>query len=99
MEEFGASIEVLDHFYTTDFYVQSAFDKSQVISIYYYVRSLQALELDFREKAFDFSGQDGEVKQSFRWIPLSRLQPEDMTFPIDRQIGRPSCRERVCQYV
>jgi 8-oxo-dGTP diphosphatase len=37
MEELGLEIEVLDHFYTTDFFQPSAFDDSQVISIYYYI--------------------------------------------------------------
>jgi len=36
-EELGIDIEVTGHFYTTDFFQQSAFDNSQVISIYYWV--------------------------------------------------------------
>ena len=36
-EELGIDVEVLEHFYTTDFFQQSAFDDSQVISIYYFV--------------------------------------------------------------
>ncbi|MCF8449363.1 MAG: NUDIX domain-containing protein [Taibaiella sp.] len=36
-EELGIDIEVLEHFYTTDFFQASAFDDSQVISIYYRV--------------------------------------------------------------
>jgi 8-oxo-dGTP diphosphatase len=35
MEELNTEIEVLRHFYTTDFFQPSAFDNSQVISIYY----------------------------------------------------------------
>ncbi|HYH55044.1 MAG TPA: NUDIX hydrolase, partial [Anseongella sp.] len=49
-------------------------------------RLLEPLKLSFKEQAFDFGGQSGEVMQSFRWIPLSRLKPEDMTYPIDRHV-------------
>src|SRR3978361_2267712 len=45
IEECNAEIEVISHFYTTDFFVKSAFNDSQVISIYYKVRNLNALEL------------------------------------------------------
>jgi ADP-ribose pyrophosphatase YjhB (NUDIX family) len=44
-EELNCEIEVIKHFYTTDFYQPSAFDDSRVISIYYEVRPTQALEL------------------------------------------------------
>src|ERR1041384_413000 len=37
MEELGLDINVFQHYYTTDFFQQSAFDDSQVISIYYLV--------------------------------------------------------------
>ena len=37
VEECDAEVEVLSHFYTTDFYVKSAFNNSQVISVYYTV--------------------------------------------------------------
>ncbi len=36
-EELNIDIEVLGHFYTTDFFQPSAYDDSQVISIYYFV--------------------------------------------------------------
>jgi ADP-ribose pyrophosphatase YjhB (NUDIX family) len=39
IEECGAEVEVTDHFYTTDFYVKSAFNDSQVISVYYLVKN------------------------------------------------------------
>ena len=39
LEEFGIDIEVTDHFYTTDYFQPSAFDNSQVVSIYYWVDS------------------------------------------------------------
>ena len=35
IEELNINIEPLGHFYTTDFFQRSAYDNSQVISIYY----------------------------------------------------------------
>jgi ADP-ribose pyrophosphatase YjhB (NUDIX family) len=40
-EELNLDIEVIDHFYTTDFFVNSAFsNQHQVISIYYTVKAI-----------------------------------------------------------
>jgi 8-oxo-dGTP diphosphatase len=87
MEECNAEVEVLSHFYTTDFFVKSAFNDSQIISIYYKVRNLKALELSFKTKVFDFDGE-GDVLQSFRWIKLSGLSADDYTFPIDKHVAQ-----------
>ena len=37
MEECNAEVEVISHFYTTDFFVKSAFNDSQVLSVYYII--------------------------------------------------------------
>lgn len=84
-EECLAEIEVLRHFYTTDFYVKSAFNDSQIISVYYMVRNISPLNLNFKNKVFDFDGE-GDVLQSFRWIPVAELNVEYMTFPIDQHV-------------
>lgn len=85
IEECDAGIEVLEHFYTTDFFVKSAFNDTQVISVYYKVRNLSPLKLLFKSVQFDFDGE-GDVLQSFRWIGLSELQENDVTFPIDKHV-------------
>src|SRR6478672_4994784 len=54
VEECNAEVEVLEHFYTTDFFIQSAFNDSQIISVYYIVRPLTDLQLCFKDKIFDF---------------------------------------------
>jgi 8-oxo-dGTP diphosphatase len=36
LEECAAEIEVLNHFYTTDFFEKSSFNDSQILSIYYF---------------------------------------------------------------
>lgn len=83
MEECQTEIEVLAHFYTTDFYEQSSFNDSQVISIYYFVKSLHPLNLTFNTGVFDFKDIG---TQSFRWIPLKDLKVEDVTFKTDQTV-------------
>lgn len=87
IEECNARIDVLQHFYTTDFYVKSAFNDSQIISVYYMVKNVQPLDLNFKTEIFDFD-KEGEVLQAFRWIKLSDLKPDDLTFPIDKHVAR-----------
>ena len=87
MEECFVGIEVLSHFYTSDFFLRSAFSDSQVIIVYYRVKNLEPLNLSIKTKVFDFEGE-GEVLQSFRWVKLNDLKPEDCTFPIDQHVVR-----------
>lgn len=85
VEECNVEIEVLSHFYTTDFFVRSAFNDTQVISVYYKVKNLSPLNMMFKSVQFDFDGE-GDVLQSFRWIDLSELREDDVTFPIDKHV-------------
>jgi len=85
IEECNLGIEVISHFYTTDFFVKSAFNDSQIISVYYVVKNITPLNLAFKTIAFDFDGE-GEVLQSFRWVDMSDINPEDVTFPIDQHV-------------
>ena len=86
VEECNAEIEVHSHFYTTDFFVKSAFNDSQIISVYYTVRNINTLDLNFKKKVFDFDGE-GDVLQAFRWVKLSELREDDFTFPIDQYVA------------
>src|ERR1700733_9434902 len=85
IEECNAEIEVLGHFYTTDFFVKSAFNDSQVISVYYIVKNTKPLQLNFKTLVFDFDGE-GDVLQSFRWVKLTQLVAEDFLFPTDQHV-------------
>ena len=85
MEECNAEIEVLEHFYTTDFFIQSVFNDSQVISVYYLVKPVSGLNLDFKELPFDFQTK-GDILQAFRWKGIHDLSDEDLTFPTDQQV-------------
>jgi len=68
IEECNAEVEVISHFYTTDFIIKSAFNDSQIISVYYLVKNTAPLNLDFKTKPFDFDGE-GDVLQIF---PMDR---------------------------
>jgi 8-oxo-dGTP diphosphatase len=84
-EECDVEIEVLNHFYTTDFFVKSAFGDAQIISVYYKIKAISNLDICIKTIPFDFDGE-GEVLQAFRWVNLADLKPEDMTFPIDQHV-------------
>ncbi|MBE7176023.1 MAG: NUDIX domain-containing protein [Mucilaginibacter polytrichastri] len=85
IEECEMPVEVVRHFYTTDFYVKSAFNDSQVISIYYLVRNTDPVNLVIKNDPYDFDGE-GDIKQAFRWVSLQALQPADVTFPTDQRV-------------
>src|ERR1700761_4121353 len=86
VEECNVEIEVLEHVYTTDFFVKSAFNDSQIISVYYKVRNVSPLNLVIKTKIFDFDGE-GEVLQAFRWVKLNELDVDEFTFPIDKHVA------------
>jgi 8-oxo-dGTP diphosphatase len=88
MEEFGQDIEIVGHFYTTDFFQKSYFHKGhQIISIYYLIRFKDDIKFKISTVPFDFK----ELKngnRSFRWIKIKDLSDEVLTLPIDRHVGR-----------
>ena len=87
MEECDTEIEVITHFYTTDFFIKSAFNDTQVISVYYLVKNITELKLDIKTMVFDFDG-DGDVLQSFRLVKLNDLSEDDFAFPADKQAAK-----------
>lgn len=87
VEECNVDVEVLNHFYTTDFFVKSAFNDSQIISIYYVVKNITPLNLMLKTAPFDFDSE-GDVLQSFRWMKLNELTESDFTFPTDQYVAK-----------
>ena len=84
-EELNCEIEVLRHFYTTDFFQPAAFyEKQQLISIYYLVKSISSLSIAIAKDKSELGKI--EEAQIFRWVPISRLKEEEVTFPIDKLI-------------
>jgi 8-oxo-dGTP diphosphatase len=85
-EEASIDVEIISHFYTTDFFQQSGFKKTdQLISVYYFVKSLddiQTIKLD----EFDIENKGRIEQQQFIWIPIEQLQADMVTFPIDKLV-------------
>lgn len=85
-EELNLSIKVIEHYYTTDFYVNSSFDtNSQIISIYYIV--IPAEKMEFKVSLSPHNYEVKEGAQSVRWIKLSELKENDFSLIIDRKVG------------
>lgn len=81
-EELSIEIEIIDHYYTTDFCQVSSFRQNhQVISIYYLVKSNQSI--DISSQIVDKNQYKYEL---FRWRNLNALIPSDLTFPIDQEV-------------
>ena len=86
IEECTLPIEIVSHFYTTDFFIKSVFNESQVISVYYLVKALEPLAVPIKENTFDFH-DEGPVKQAFRWKAISEIQPKEFTFETDQRVA------------
>jgi 8-oxo-dGTP diphosphatase len=86
-EELDIEVDVLEHFYTTDFFVSSAFnDDSQVISIYYWVTSneLDKVKADGLQDKVEELVNGGQL---LRWLPISKINQTEFTFPIDKKVA------------
>lgn len=84
-EEIGLDYAIQAHFYTTDFYQESVFNSQhQIISIYYLLEGPEPEENLISSTIFDFKSE-GDA-QRFRWIKVSELKEEDVTFPIDKKV-------------
>ena len=81
-EECNLDIEVEKLLHVTDTFVASAFDNSQVIGVYYKVRSLDSSFSAIKVKNFDL---ENESTQSFHWVAFDKLSEEDFYFEMDRQ--------------
>jgi mutator protein MutT len=84
MEELNLKIEVITHFYTTDFFQRSAFHADhQIISIYYLVKSS---ETETIKKQFDFTHLVND-EQLVRWINIDSISENEFTLPIDKIVA------------
>jgi hypothetical protein len=70
-------ITVDGHFYTTDFFQHSAYDDSQVISIYYMVTGPDPLG----------AITNHEQNERTYWMPLVEVSEATFTLPIDKIVG------------
>jgi ADP-ribose pyrophosphatase YjhB (NUDIX family) len=94
-EELGIEAEIGDHIYTTDYFQMSAFrPEDQIISIYYFAKQLEELNVPLRSKPFDFDekqmdtyNKTGET-ETFRLIDWKDFSDEAVTLPIDKIVAR-----------
>lgn len=86
IEELGQEIEIIEHFYTTDYFQPTYHlpQTQQLISIYYKIKLVEEAKFKISKEKFDFEDIDGA--QSFRWIPLKEISEDDFTFPVDRKV-------------
>ena len=85
VEECSLEIEIIKHFYTTDFFVESIFGGGQLISVYYLVKPMNELAFKLTDNPFDFKGQT-EPMQSFRFAAIEELSIDEITFPVDKHV-------------
>lgn len=86
-EECQQEIEQIAHFYTTDFYQKARyFEDHQLISIYYTARLKEPINFIRSNRPFDFDDMKNG-SQSFRWVKIEELNPDDVTFPIDKHVA------------
>ncbi|MFN6037674.1 MAG: NUDIX domain-containing protein [Bacteroidota bacterium] len=86
-EEIGIDVKVKRHFYTTDFFVASAYNpNAQLISVYYEVESEQVSQIVTASRKFDFTERKNGA-QSFRWRAINQLSEKDLTFVVDKKVA------------
>ena len=74
-EELNVEIKIIEHFYTTDFYQLSAFNKNdQIISIYYTIE----LENQIIKSTNNIN---------INWLSLNELKADHFIFPIDQKVA------------
>ena len=94
-EELNLEVEVGDHIYTTDFFQMSAFNpQHQIISIYYFVKTLEAISFRLRMVPFDFDEPQLKIyeatgeTETFRFIDWKDFSEESVTLPIDKIVAK-----------
>lgn len=93
MEELQTPVEIIRHYYTTDFYQPTTLlpSEMQLFNIYYLVSAEKPYRFNTTTKKNDIPPLDGA--QSFRWMQVAELDPADFTFPIDQYIVRKILKE------
>lgn len=78
-EELNLDVEIISHFYTTDFFVESFVNKNhQVISVYYLIRPTNGL--------FSIEKLELSSNQKLAWLDLKEARVEDLSLTIDKKV-------------
>lgn len=86
IEECNEEIEIISHYYTTDFFIESVFGNGgQLISIYYLVAfkndpAFKTVKIPFETLT---PTKDAQV---LRWVPLKELSSKHLTWPVDKVV-------------
>ena len=89
IEELNQQIEVISHFYTTDYFQQSAFrEEDQLISVYYSVALTGKTGFTTKAKKFDFPDELGNPNEIQRWVPIRELMVGDFKWPVDKVVAQ-----------
>ncbi len=88
-EEIGVEACDVEHFYTTDFFQQSAFHSSpmQVVSVYYTFSVKEPNSISVVTEPFNGVAGPGD-QEVFRWLKLDGSKEEDLSLAIDRVVWR-----------
>jgi ADP-ribose pyrophosphatase YjhB (NUDIX family) len=86
LEELDTPIEIISHFYTTDFFQPTTLLPSnmQLLNVYYLVSAEKPYRFRTSKIKNDIPQIDGS--QCFRWVNMEELKADDFTFPIDKYI-------------
>ncbi len=86
LEELNTHIEIVSHFYTTDFFQPTTLLPSdmQLFNVYYMVKAEKPYSFQTTEIKNDIPPVD--EAQCFRWVPIDQLTENEFTFPIDKFI-------------
>lgn len=76
-EELGLDIEVMEHFYTTDHFIRSWLDDSQLLSIYYLVAAPPVATI-----------QNYVPEEYTYWINIADITHDTFTLPVDKVVAR-----------
>jgi ADP-ribose pyrophosphatase YjhB (NUDIX family) len=87
MEELNQPIEVLEHYFTTDYFQVSAFNPDhQLMSIYYKVKIIGDCQFQVKSKPFDFPDNQGNPMEVQRWMPWLEISPDKFRWPVDKLV-------------
>lgn len=88
MEELQTEIEVGEILYINPFLLYGTFfpDK-EILAIYFNVKRLSPIGLPISGKPYDFP-DDAHDAESFRWVPLQELKPEEFTYITDQEAAK-----------
>lgn len=84
LEEMDIEINVVSHFYTTDFYQEDAFfENSQLISIYYVVEPANPLSVEYLQKI----NRTNKFGITFKFESLQDFNANKLTWPVDKYVA------------